>query len=323
MAPTEAEFRCPAVLETERLRLRPLAEKDVAAIVALAGDREVSLHTTTIPHPYGEADARRWLADVAMGIAAGTQWTFALAEPRGDALIGAVGLHLFRDPPRATLGYWLGKPYWGKGLMSEAVARFLRGAFEELGLARIDSSYMPENAASGRVLAKAGFVTTGTAVQHARARARDVELVTTSLDAASWRSRHPLRTVLVAAVALIDADGRVLIAQRPPGKAMAGLWEFPGGKVQAGETPERALIRELKEELGVDVSESCLGAFTFASHAYAEFHLLMPLYLCRKWQGTPTAHEHTALKWVRADRLADYPMPPADVPLVAMLRDFL
>ncbi len=131
------------------------------------------------------------------------------------------------------------------------------------------------------------------------------------------------RIVLVAAVALVDADGRVLIARRPEGKAMAGLWEFPGGKVQAGETPERALVRELKEELGIDVGESCLGAFTFASHAYADFHLLMPLYLCRKWKGTPTAHEHTALKWVRPDRLGGYEMPPADKPLVAMLRDFL
>ncbi len=129
--------------------------------------------------------------------------------------------------------------------------------------------------------------------------------------------------LLVAAVALVDIDGRVLIAQRPAGKAMAGLWEFPGGKVQAGETPERALVRELKEELGIDTSESCLGAFTFASHAYADFHLLMPLYLCRKWLGTPVAREHRALKWVRPNQLADYAMPPADVPLVAMLRDFL
>jgi 8-oxo-dGTP diphosphatase len=129
--------------------------------------------------------------------------------------------------------------------------------------------------------------------------------------------------VLVAAVALVDADGRVLIARRPAGKSMAGLWEFPGGKVQAGETPERALVRELKEELGIDVTESCLGAFTFASHAYGDFHLLMPLYLCRKWKGTPLAQEHSALKWVRPDKLADYDMPPADKPLVAMLRDFL
>jgi len=129
--------------------------------------------------------------------------------------------------------------------------------------------------------------------------------------------------VLVAAVALIDADGRVLLAQRPPGKHLAGLWEFPGGKVQPGETPEAALIRELDEELGIDVHATCLAPFTFASHAYPDFHLLMPLYVCRKWTGIVTAREGQALKWVRPPQLADYPMPPADKPLVAMLRDLL
>lgn len=131
------------------------------------------------------------------------------------------------------------------------------------------------------------------------------------------------RVVLVAAVALIDVDGRVLLARRPPGKAMAGLWEFPGGKVHEGETPEAALIRELKEELAIDTSESCLAPFTFASHAYDDFHLLMPLWLCRKWQGDPRPLEGQALAWVRPARLRDYPMPPADRPLVAMLQDFL
>jgi 8-oxo-dGTP diphosphatase len=129
--------------------------------------------------------------------------------------------------------------------------------------------------------------------------------------------------VLVAAVALIDLDGRVLLAQRPEGKHLAGLWEFPGGKVHPGETPEAALIRELDEELGIDVVASCLAPFTFASHAYPEFHLLMPLYVCRKWSGIATAREGQQLKWVRPAQLADYPMPPADKPLVAMLRDLL
>jgi 8-oxo-dGTP diphosphatase len=129
--------------------------------------------------------------------------------------------------------------------------------------------------------------------------------------------------ILVVAVALIDVDGRVLLAQRPEGKSMAGLWEFPGGKVQAGEMPEAALIRELREELGIDVATNCLAPFTFASHDYPEFHLLMPLYVCRVWQGTVTPLEGQALTWVRAARLADYPMPPADKPLVAMLRDLL
>jgi 8-oxo-dGTP diphosphatase len=127
----------------------------------------------------------------------------------------------------------------------------------------------------------------------------------------------------VVAVALIDADGRVLIAQRPPGKAMAGLWEFPGGKLEAGERPEETLIRELREELSITVKEPCLAPFTFASHGYPEFHLLMPLYLCRRWEGIVTPLEHTALKWVRPKDLVNYPMPPADSPLIPMLRDLL
>ena len=132
-----------------------------------------------------------------------------------------------------------------------------------------------------------------------------------------------LKTVLVAACALIDADGRVLIAQRPAGKAMAGLWEFPGGKVEAGERPEQSLIRELNEELGIVVEEACLAPLTFASHAYADFHLLMPLYVCRRWEGIVAAQEGQRLTWVRANQLRDYPMPPADEPLVSHLTGLL
>jgi 8-oxo-dGTP diphosphatase len=131
------------------------------------------------------------------------------------------------------------------------------------------------------------------------------------------------KLVLVVACALIDPDGRVLIAQRPAGKSMGGLWEFPGGKVEPGERPEEALIRELSEELGIAVKEPCLAPFSFASHAYPDFHLLMPLYVCRRWEGVPQAKEHLALKWVRPKELKDYPMPPADLPLVPMLRDLL
>jgi 8-oxo-dGTP diphosphatase len=129
--------------------------------------------------------------------------------------------------------------------------------------------------------------------------------------------------LLVAACALIDVDGRVLIAQRPPGKAMAGLWEFPGGKVEPGERPEQTLIRELREELGIVVSESCLAPLTFASHCYPEFHLLMPLYVCRRWEGSVTAREHARLAWVKPNRLRDYPMPPADEPLIPHLAALL
>ena len=137
-----------------------------------------------------------------------------------------------------------------------------------------------------------------------------------------------VKLVLVAACALIDPDGRVLIAQRPDGRSMAGLWEFPGGKMEPGERPEETLIRELHEELGIEelgieVKEPCLAPFSFASHSYADFHLLMPLYVCRRWEGTPEPLEHPQIKWVRPKELPDYPMPPADGPLIPMLRDLL
>jgi 8-oxo-dGTP diphosphatase len=132
-----------------------------------------------------------------------------------------------------------------------------------------------------------------------------------------------MKTILVVAAALVDSDGRVLIAQRPEGKQLAGLWEFPGGKVEPGETPETALIRELEEELGITVKQACLAPFVFASHTYEIFHLLMPLYLIRRWEGEPEAREHAAIRWVRPNDMGQYPMPPADDPLVAWLRDFI
>ncbi|MEC9433972.1 MAG: (deoxy)nucleoside triphosphate pyrophosphohydrolase [Pseudomonadota bacterium] len=134
---------------------------------------------------------------------------------------------------------------------------------------------------------------------------------------------EPKPLVLVAACALVDADGRVLLAQRPEGKSMAGLWEFPGGKLEPGETPEACLIRELHEELGVETWESCLAPLAFASHGYERFHLLMPLYVCRRWQGVAQGREGQKLAWVRPSALRDHPMPPADLPLIPMLQDWL
>lgn len=132
-----------------------------------------------------------------------------------------------------------------------------------------------------------------------------------------------MKIIWVSAVALVDPDGRVLLAQRPEGKSMAGLWEFPGGKIEQGETPEEALIRELHEELGIETWNSCLAPLTFASHSYDDFHLMMPLFACRKWNGTPHPREGQTLAWVRPAQMRDYPMPPADLPLIPFLRDFL
>ena len=141
------------------------------------------------------------------------------------------------------------------------------------------------------------------------------------MTSADQTPKKPL--LLVAAAALVDNDGRILIAKRPIGKSMAGLWEFPGGKVESGETPEECLIRELNEELGIKVTHPCLAPFVFTSHGYESFHLLMPLYLVRRWEGFVTAREHEAIAWVKPERLSDYPMPPADLPLTAWLRDIL
>ena len=132
-----------------------------------------------------------------------------------------------------------------------------------------------------------------------------------------------VKLVLVVACALVDPDGRVLLAQRPEEKNLGGLWEFPGGKMERGECPEDTLIRELREELGIEVKEPCLAPFSFASHSYADFHLLMPLYICRRWEGTPQPKEHPQIRWVRPKDMSDYPMPPADIPLIPMLRDLL
>ena len=144
-----------------------------------------------------------------------------------------------------------------------------------------------------------------------------------SVESVAADARNGKRLLLVAACALVDVDGRVLMCQRPEGKELAGLWEFPGGKLEPGETPEACLIRELREELDIEVAAACLAPFVFASHGYDDFHLLMPLYLCRRWEGTPRAIEHPQIRWMRPVQMDELPMPPADAPLVAYLRDFL
>lgn len=309
-------------IETARLRLRPLAETDAPAVAMLLDDWEVARNTSNIPFPYSLETAIEFVSKVAEETANGRAIVFAVEERLSRQLIGCVGSSICDG--RAEIGYWFGRAFWNKGYASEALARCLRLLFDDFAVEEAWASVLPGNPASRRVLDKAGFLFDETRRSELPARGIVDDLDYLILPRATWlrqRSERPL--LLVVAAALVDADGRVLLAQRPPGKSMAGHWEFPGGKVKSGESPEEALIRELKEELGIDVGGSCLAPLAFASHDYETFHLMMPLYVCRRWEGIPRGCEGQTLAWAPPARLGDYPMPPADIPLVAHLRDWL
>ncbi len=301
--------------------MRPLADGDRADLVRLAGDEDVARMTAFIPHPFADSDAGDFLAKAAIEEQARKARVFAVERRDEAGLIGCVAVALLGAA--AEVSYWLGKPFWRQGLGGEAVAATVDFILGDASVSEATAQVMEENRASARLLEKAGFDFRGAGTGcGGRCSGRPIRLYALSRE--KWSARQKAKpTVLVVAVALVDADGRVLIARRPEGKMMAGQWEFPGGKVKPGELPEAAVVRELKEELAVDITESCLAPLTFASHVYDDFHLLMPLYVCRVWKGTPTPREGQEVKWVRPLRLADYPMPPADAPLVAALRDLL
>lgn len=312
-------------LRTERLLLRPLGPEDMAAVIVGASDPEVARHTARIPHPYTPDDARRFIEEAVALAAAGRSVTL-VAERRGDGrFLGVVGFDLEGDDPQGfEIGYWFARDAWGQGFATEAVRAVLAHAFDDLHLTRACAHAALENPASARVLEKAGFENRGTTIISAPARlGGELEATGFTLDAARFAEVAARPVLLVTAVALLDPDNRVLLQKRPEGKALAGLWEFPGGKVHDGETPEKALIRELHEELGIDVRGSCLAPLTFASHTYDRFHLLMPLYVCRQWKGRPTGREGQELAWVPPAKLTTYAMPPADIPLIPILQDWL
>ncbi|WP_328734714.1 bifunctional GNAT family N-acetyltransferase/(deoxy)nucleoside triphosphate pyrophosphohydrolase [Falsiroseomonas selenitidurans] len=324
-----------APLRTERLTLRPLRAEDAAELHRLVNDWEVAKTLARVPFPYPRSLADDWIASTWAQLAAGTAFHLAITglDDGREVLVGCIGLTCQAAKREAELGYWVGRRFWGHGVGPEAAARLASWALAHLELDRLVASALLDNARSQAVLARIGFREKGEGVRDFVSRGgpmkvRLFELTRDDLPAAvqAEKAAPPdggTPILLVSACALIDPEGRVLLARRPEGKPMAGLWEFPGGKVAAGETPEAALIRELKEELGIDVAESCLAPFTFASHRLGERHLLMPLYLCRRWEGRVTPLEGQALAWVRPGKLAEYAMPPADKPLVALLRDFL
>jgi 8-oxo-dGTP diphosphatase len=321
-------------LATERLILRPLIPEDAEALHRLVNDWEVTRNLSVVPFPYPRELADEWILSTRRSLAEGRGYQLAITGREGEheILVGVVGLRIDAQARCGRLGYWVGRRFWGHGVASEAAGRLASWALANLDLDRLEAGVITDNPASAAVLRRIGFRQTGEGTDKFLARGsehsvwrfeatRDDIFGETEPAKQAEDGGKPL--LLVAACALIDSDGRVLLARRPEGKKMAGLWEFPGGKLHPGETPEAALIRELKEELGIDVSTACLAPFAFASHEYERFHLLMPLYLCRRWKGVPAPHENQTLAWVRPHKLADYPMPPADKPLIPLLRDFL
>ena len=322
-----------APLTTERLTLRPYCPDDAAELHRLINDWEVTRNLAAVPFPYSRDLAEDWIRSAGESLAGGSAYHLVIsgAEDGREIVVGGIGLRVDAAARAGHLGYWVGRRFWGHGVASEAAGRLARWALANLDLVRLAASVATDNPASVAVLRRIGFRQVGKATEDflARGGEQDVLCFEATRDdlfgapeaEPSADGSRPL--LLVAACALIDIDGRVLLARRPEGKKMAGLWEFPGGKLKPGETPEAALIRELGEELGIDVAANCLAPFAFASHAYANFHLLMPLFLCRRWKGRVAGREGQALAWVRPDKLADYSMPEADRPLVPLLRDFL
>jgi 8-oxo-dGTP diphosphatase len=314
------------VLHTARLTLRPLAPDDAPVFHRLINDWDICRKLPDAPFPYPASLAGEWIAAAAADRAAGRAEQFAVIETATGGLIGSAGLRLSRDKKSADLGYWLAKRCWSQGFGLEVAVRLASWGFAALSVLKITATVAADNEPSVKVLLRAGFVPAGKGQQIFSCRPGTklpVLHYTLSREAPPETAPKIRNILLVAACALVDGQGRILLARRPEGKKLAGLWEFPGGKMNPGETPEAALVRELHEELGIEVAEKNLAPFVFASHPYETFHLLMPVFLCRRWKGTPKPREGQALAWVEAARLAEYPMPPADRPLIPMLRDFL
>ncbi len=306
-------------IASDRLTLRPLEEKDAIPMTTLANDLRVAERLARLPYPYTVKDAHEFISYAREGIKERSHLALAVIRRVDQVFMGVVGLE-------EEVGYWLGFEFWGQGYGKEAMKALIHFAFFTLYQKSLAARVRADNVASRRIFEGLGFVQTKTTectsrayegtkpgVMYALSRERFIE---------NYKGiKRPL--VWVVAAALINEKRELLLAERPAGKVLAGVWELPGGKMEPGETPEESLIRELKEELHIDVQEAHLEPLSFASYRYETFHLIMPIYLCSRWTGNLHGAEGQKLAWVTYGDLAHYPLPPADILPTHRLADIL
>ncbi|QNT79556.1 bifunctional GNAT family N-acetyltransferase/(deoxy)nucleoside triphosphate pyrophosphohydrolase [Entomobacter blattae] len=342
-------------LKTNRFQLMPFREEDSKNLHHLINDWSVVRTLSDLPFPYPQTMVEDWIKMATTHPQKGLGYYFAIMNKAPSSLLenkplnrlmGCVAITLEKNKTQAKIGYWVGKKFWNQGIASECVTRVIEWAFAQLPIKTLKALVIEDNIASIRILQKNGFQQTGKTTEKFMAYGKDYPVIVfeatresffisrqtpftppspNSLDKIHMSSfaSHPKPLLTVSAGILVDIHNKILLAKRPEGKPMAGLWEFPGGKMEKNETPEMTLIREFKEELDIDLSTTCLAPFTFVSQAYAGFHLVMSLFLCRHWKGTPTPKEGQTIQWCLASELKNYPMPEADKPLIPLLCDLL
>lgn len=317
-------------------QLRLIDLEDSSCLHSLINDWNVVRMLSNVTFPYPKNLLDQWIKTMVDEAKIGKSYHFSIlnADSSIKNITGCIGIKINKADKIGKIGYWVGRKYWGKGIATQALQRLSSWALANLDINYIHATSAVDNLASIAVLKKCGYQPFGQGKEKFLARNGEQpvsyfllqrEDICPSHNSAtvSNSTEKPKKLLLVVAAALIDTDGKLLLARRPEGKSMAGMWEFPGGKVESGETPETALIRELKEELNIDVSQSCLSPFTFASYDYPDFHLLMPLYLCHRWKNNPEPKEHQQLDWVSADQLKNYLVMEVDKPFIPLLKDLL
>lgn len=296
-------------LATERLILRPWKAEDAEMLASLANDRRVSERLSRVPYPYTLEDAEKFISFSHETLKEGQGLHLAIARLKDHALLGGIGYD-------AELGYWLGHPFWRQGYGKEAAKTFVRFLFYVYRMQHILGSALETNLASQRIFEGMGFKKTGVKACTSLAYAGEKPGFTYALSKDDFTQRDKEQTkpiVWASAAILLNEKGQLLLTERPPDKSMAGMWEPPGGKLEANETPEDALVRELKEEVGINVCAEKLESLMFVSYPYETYHLVLTCYICRQWEGTPYGAEGQKIAWVSFDELASFPLPPASV----------